>query len=493
MIAWIIGHVVADCVERKYDQDSFVCVCNANQCDVVEPIYNIGTNMAAIYTTSKDEDRLTKSAELFGTQRVGSLRARIFPNKKFQKIVGFGGAITDAAMIVLDKLRKSQKDSNDCKICKQLTNQYYGPNGISYTLGRVNLGSLCLNSNTTKLLFFAKLIEKSNGNLKLFASPWSAPAWMKTSGQMKGGGELKGEPNGIYYLTFARYFIRFFEEYHKEGVDFWGLTLINEPGAGKQPDYRWQAMYISPDQQREFVDNRLGPMLRKHWLTKDIKIMAHDDQRDNLFEWAKSYYKNPDTLIDGLGVHWYSQSSYDTLEKTHNLRPDKFILPTEACNAYLPNEQEPLLGSWYYAERYAQDIINNLLNYAAGWTDWNIWLNEFGGPNWVGNFVDSPIIVNITGQEFYKQPMYYVIGHFSKFILPDSERIQIKVDGFEGKETDDLQAVAFSTPNGYNVVVLHNRNSLITYNLALGVGEQPSSFVPLHLKPKSIQTVILKS
>lgn len=88
--------------------------------------------------------------------------------------------------------------------------------------------------------------------------------------------------------------------------------------------------------------------------------------------------------------------------------------------------------------------------------------------------------------------MYYVLGHFSKFVLPDSERIQIKVDGFEGKETDEFQAVAFSTPNGYYVTILHNRNSFKTYNIALGVGDFPSTYTTINVGPKSIKTIIMK-
>ena len=71
-------------------------------------------------------------------------------------------------------------------------------------------------------------------------------------------------------------------------MNFWGLTVINEPGAGQDPFYDWQAMYLSPEQQRDFVDQRLGPLLRNHWLTKDIKIMVHDDQRSNLFSAAQT-------------------------------------------------------------------------------------------------------------------------------------------------------------------------------------------------------------
>jgi glucosylceramidase len=70
------------------------------------------------------------------------------------------------------------------------------------------------------------------------------------------------------------------------------------------------------------------------------------------------------------------------------------------------------LGDWRRGEKYAEDIIENLENWAIGWTDWNLCLNEGGGPSWIGNWVDSPIVVNASADEFYKQPMFYAIGHF---------------------------------------------------------------------------------
>jgi len=237
----------SECEQRKYDQDSFVCVCNSQSCDSVDPLDTFDSNTAIIYSTGRDGGRLSKESQSF-TTKSGSTRVRIFPQKTYQQIIGFGGAITDASMIVLDRLRKVQNVS--CPLCELLQNQYYGQNdGISYNLGRINIASCDFSDREYSYLekdqdfelesfklsefeynrteFLRQVIKKTNGMIKLFASPWSAPAWMKTSNHMKGGGSLKGSVNGIYYLTYARYFLRFFEEYYKEGIKFWGLTLIN--------------------------------------------------------------------------------------------------------------------------------------------------------------------------------------------------------------------------------------------------------------------------
>ncbi|KAL1422245.1 hypothetical protein MTO96_022126 [Rhipicephalus appendiculatus] len=112
-----------------------------------------------------------------------------------------------------------------------------------------------------------------------------------------------------------------------------------------------------------------------------------------------------------------------------------------------------MLGSWDRAEEYASDIIEDLNHWASGWTDWNLALDTQGGPNWAKNFVDSPIIVNATAKEFYKQPMYYALGHFSKFLPRGSVRIFSRVN----EKSDNLLYGAFLTPESAIVVIVINR------------------------------------
>jgi glucosylceramidase len=118
------------------------------------------------------------------------------------------------------------------------------------------------------------------------------------------------------------------------------------------------------------------------------------------------------------------------LDLTHEAFPDKFIFGTEACidptqNILLPHV---VLGSFDRAEAYAKYIIQDLNHWVTGWTDWNLALDLKGGPNWANNFVDAPVIVNATADEFYKQPMFYIMGHFSKFIPEGSVRINISIE-----------------------------------------------------------------
>lgn len=113
-----------------------------------------------------------------------------------------------------------------------------------------------------------------------------------------------------------------------------------------------------------------------------------------------------------------------------------------------------ILGSWARGELYAKNIIETLSHWVSMWIDWNLALNLFGGPNYIENNVDSPIIVNSAADEFYKQPMFYALGHFSKYIPPNSVRIDTKTENGNIK----LQSVAFSTPDNGTVLVILNRN-----------------------------------
>ncbi|PIO66517.1 hypothetical protein TELCIR_11768 [Teladorsagia circumcincta] len=123
-------------------------------------------------------------------------------------------------------------------------------------------------------------------NLLLYASPWSAPGWMKATGSMKGGGALIGEVNGKYYRSYASYLVKFFEEYAKNGISFWGMTLQNEPTSGSLPFYGWQTMFFTAGMQRDFVKVTLGPMFKNNRMTQDLKLIALDDNRLLLPGWA---------------------------------------------------------------------------------------------------------------------------------------------------------------------------------------------------------------
>jgi glucosylceramidase len=174
--------------------------------------------------------------------------------------------------------------------------------------------------------------------------------------------------------------------------------------------------------------------------------------------------------VDGIAIHWYMGmvAPPTMMVQTHKNYPDLFMLSTEACNGFEEDSPATSLGSWKRGEFYSTDIMEvrraphtntsliffsqDLLNWVGGWIDWNMALDETGGPTYISNFVDSPIIVNASANEFYKQPMFYHLGHFSKFIPPDSVHIAAE-SNFDG----DVLVLACKRPDGTIVVVILNK------------------------------------
>ncbi|CAN7939571.1 unnamed protein product, partial [Ixodes hexagonus] len=431
--------VLPQCQPRDYGKGSVVCVCDASHCDFIGVVQPEGPGVIAAYESNKAGKRFDKTTLSFDepgkpNKKGDPITVVIDSSKKYQSIFGFGGAFTDAAGINLQSLPEELQDD--------LLKSYYSVEGLSYNIGRVPMAScdfsvrqytyndvpgnldmtefaLTTEDFSLKIPYIKKAMSLSEEDVWIFGSPWSGPAWMKTSGKLSGLGQLKGSPGGPYYKAWAKYFVRFLQEYEKNGIKMWGLTAENEPAVGFVPNYRFQCMGFTPSTQRDFIKMDLGPaLLEAGYGAGNLTLMILDDQRQFLPNWANVVLRDPGAAkyVQGVAVHWYSDGFVGpwVLDKTHNNFPDKFILATEACNGYKPTDKEKvILGSWDRAENYAHDILEDLLHWTTGWVDWNLALDLMGGPNWVKNFVDSPIIVNATGREFYKQPMYYALAHFS--------------------------------------------------------------------------------
>ncbi|NXE58162.1 GLCM Glucosylceramidase, partial [Casuarius casuarius] len=170
--------------------------------------------------------------------------------------------------------------------------------------------------------------------LSLYASPWTSPVWMKTNGAMTGRGTLKGSPGDKYHRTWAQYFIRFLDEYAKYNLTFWAMTAGNEPTAGEIVFYPFQCLGFSPEHQRDFIAQDLGPALANS-SHRHVQLIILDDQRVMLPYWAQVVLHDPAaaSYISGIGIHWYLDflAPIDlTLSITHHLFPDYFLLSTEA-------------------------------------------------------------------------------------------------------------------------------------------------------------------
>jgi len=337
------------------------------------------------------------------------------------------------------------------------------------------------------LILYARM--KSKRNITMFGSPWSAPAWMKTTDKMTGFlGQLKGKAGDKYHKAWALYFAKFIEAYKEKGVEIQAVTVQNEPTDGFLPSMKFQCMGYTAEMERDFIKEDLGPTLaaRGH---SDVKIIMLDDQRPFLSSWAETVLGDPlaAKYVSGIGVHWYLDKYIPAtvLTETHNRFPDHFILSTEACCGKHTNKPPRVsLGDWSRGNQYSHSIIEDLSNWSTGWVDWNLSLNMEGGPNWVKNFVDSPIIVDAENGLFYKQPMFYHLGHFSKFVPADSVRIKVTAN-----EQSTLEYVGFTTPGPYAstvVVVLNTEDQ----EIAMEIHDQDLGIIRETVPAFSIQTYI---
>jgi glucosylceramidase len=289
------------------------------------------------------------------------------------------------------------------------------------------------------------------------------------------GGRLLNE----YYDSWALYYTKFIKEYEKEGMPIWGITIQNEPMATQ----RWESCIYTAEEERDFLKNHLGPTMERAGLG-DKKIVVWDHNRDLLANRSNTILEDPEAAkyVWGVGFHWYevwtgSLPNYDNLKNMKESYPDKNLLFTEGC---VEGFRADRYQYWPNAERYGTSMINDFNNGTSGWTDWNILLNENGGPNHVQNYCFAPVHADTKTGELIYTPSYYYIGHFSKFIRPNAKRVSTSVSRTQ------LQSTSFMNENGEVVTVVMNQtNEKINYRLYVG-----RDAVTETILPHAIQTFI---
>jgi len=447
-------------------------------------------NHVEVYLTAKDTgQRLARSEEIGFHDKLSPIEKEqdifVDPSKTFQTVLGIGGALTDASAETFYKLPKEKQ--------REILTAYFDPqNGIGYTLGRTHIHSCDFSSESYtyvkdgdkqlssfdiahdlkyRIPFIKAAMAKAGNNFTLFISPWSPPGWMKDNGNMLHGGKLKPE----YYESWARYYGKFIQAYEKEGVPIWGLTVQNEPLASQT----WESCIYTAEEERDFVKNYLGPTLRKAGL-RDKNIIIWDHNRSLMYQRASVVLDDRAAAkyVWGVGFHWYVGDNFENVKRVKEGYPQTHLLFTEGCNGDFDFSK---INDWQGGELYAKSMIHDLNNGAEGWTDWNVLLDEKGGPNHVQNFCFAPIHADTkTGELFYLNSYYY-IGHFSKFIRPGAKRI------ISSSMTDQLLTTAFLNTDGTIAVVILNLSSQAQpFNLWLG-GKATRTSSPAH----SIITLVI--
>jgi len=448
-----------------------------------------------VYTTADSTDyrlTLTDSSSFtdFGQPFETQPCVFIDPTKTFQTFMGIGGALTDASAETFAKLPADKQ--------QEILEKYFDPKkGIGYSLARTNIQSCDFSSDTYtymndndaslksfnvahdekyRIPFIKKVIAYAGGKLPMFASPWSPPAWMKTNNDMLHGGKLK--PSS--YQSWANVYVKFIQEYKKRGIPIWGVSVQNEPMAVQT----WESCNYTADEERDFIKNYLGPTLAKSGMT-DKKIIAWDHNRDLIYQRASTILSDPAAAkyVWGIGFHWYEDWTgggkiFDNVRRVNEAFPNTNLIFTEGCPERFNFSQ---INDWKWGEVYGRSMINDFNNNTVAWTDWNILLDEIGGPNHAGNFCFAPVHADTkTGQIYYLNSFYY-IGHFSKFIRPGAKRI------IASSSRGQLLTTAFKNTDGKIAVVVMNQSSTkISYRLCIqGKAAEVTSL------PHSIQTLIV--
>jgi glucosylceramidase len=450
---------------------------------------------ASVYVTAENTDmRLTKTASpTFGaaTQPFEN-EVCIFVDtlSKFQKFLGIGGAFTDASAETFYKLSPEKQ--------KEFIRMYFDEkDGIGYSFGRANMNSCDFSSDMYtyveegdkslktfnishdlkyKVPFIKEAMSATNGKMKLFVSPWSPPAFMKDNNNMLQGGKLLPE----YHQVWADYFVKFIQAYEKAGVPVWGLSVQNEPMA-KQT---WESCIFTAEDEVNFIKNYLGPTLHKNKM-QSKKLIAWDHNRDLLYHRAQTllHDKKAAKYIWGIGFHWYEVwnggRQYDNVKRVKEAFPTTNLLLTEACN--YPFDWNTF-DQWKWGEQYGENMIQDFNNGAVAWTDWNILLDETGGPNHVKNFCFAPVHAKAGENSIHPMNSYYYIGHFSKFIRPGAKRVAVSSNRAQ------LLTTGFRNTDGSVVVVVMNKTDE-KFDYKMYVQKQA---IPLNILPHAIVTVVIK-
>jgi glucosylceramidase len=353
---------------------------------------------------------------------------------------------------------------------QEIIDAYFNPeHGIGYTLCRSHIQSCDFSTGNyayvegvdpelttfnisrdqeSILPLIKRAADAVGESFRLFSSPWSPPAFMKTNGEMNNGGKLKPE----YREAWANLFVKYIQAYAEAGIDIWAVSVQNEAKA-KQI---WDSCIYTAEEEKDFVRDYLGPALEAAGLSH-VKIMIWDHNKERVYDRAKTAFEDQEAAkyIWGICFHWYSGDHFEALSAVHERFPDKKLFFSEGCQ-----EGGVHLGSWNTGERYGHDIIGNLNNWMSSWTDWNIVLDEQGGPNHVGNFCDAPIIGDTLKDEVIYESSFYYIGHFSKYIRPGAVRVG------SSRYTDKFETTAFRNTDGtFAVVVLNRTDSELPYTL----------------------------
>lgn len=438
----------------------------------------------------------------------------LYPDYTFQTMEGWGCAMTEASCYLLSQMTAENRQAALAK--------WFGPTGMNARFIRMHIDSCdyCLSEyqavadpladpelNTFSinrdrqwiLPIVKEALALADGHLQVLLSPWSPPYQWKTPPEFSqndaavyGGTEVKidttqpgrcfgGRLKKEYYPSWARYLVKFIQAYLAEGIPVGMLSLQNEASAATS----WDSCLWSGEEEREFLKNHLYPELEKAGLAGKIAIFIWDHNKERAIEHIDAFMADAQAAekVDGFAFHWYSGDHFEALDLLHRRYPDKFLMHTESCPLHMPgkilsmspgedgvlnnagDEAASLLSPQKIdhndAIAYAHDIIGDLNHGMQGWMDWNMIVDQNGGPRHVTGGFGAPLVYEENGS-CRTTIMYEYLKAIASAFRPGAVRIGKSVFG------RDVEAAACRNKDGsYGLILLNQARSDLSVNIRM--------------------------
>jgi len=379
----------------------------------------------------------------------------LYPEVSYQTIHGFGGAITESVGDTLNRMPQETAEA--------IINEYFGADGMQYRFVRTHIDSCdfslgnyaaCEDQEDEQFTCFSlerdekyiipwikKAYKAAGCDFQVMLTPWSPPGFMKTNGEKNNGGSLKRE----YYQQWADYICRYIIEYKKRGVNVTMISVQNEPNAVQT----WDSCIFTAEQEKTFLEKYLYPALVKSGL-RDIRVHIWDHNKERLYERVRDIIDQETAqMVAGACFHFYSGDHFESVRMVREKYPKLDLVFSEGCVEYSRFDSDDQMK---HADKYTHDIIGNLCAGMNTFIDWNIVLNQYGGPNHVGNYCAAPIICNTFNGTADQKLLYRYLWHFSHFIRP--EAVRMAVSSFDTQ----VEVVAARNSDGRIVVIIYNRS-----------------------------------
>ncbi|MDR2751008.1 MAG: glycoside hydrolase, partial [Clostridiales bacterium] len=415
----------------------------------------------------------------------------VYPDVTFQEIDGFGCAITESVAYLLQIMSPETSSA--------LISECFGPAGNKYKLLRMHLDSCDYSLEEYQAVedpiedpelstftierdrkraipFIKKAMEVSGEPLSILVSPWSPPAAWKTpplkpKNEMSvyggflmpkvdyntpsrcNGGSLKPE----FYPDWAKYLVKYVEAYREEGLPVSMLSIQNESIAATS----WDSCVWTAQEQKDFLKDHLYPAFKEAGLDDKVGIYIWDHNKERVLEFSQLVL-DEETLpmVEGIAFHWYSGDHFEAVSMAGQAFPGKTLMASECCCLHAPGQSAmwmsmtgdktlPETVEYRDAVAYAHDIIGNLNAGMNRWIDWNLCVDEQGGPRHTPGGFTAPVTAQTDGT-YRKTITFDYIGHFSKHILPGAYRVGIS------KCDSKVEVTAAKNPDGTVAVVVLN-------------------------------------